>query len=198
MPSAYARTCIAALFALCLLGTHASMAQSAAATPGELWAALARGGHVAMIRHASAPGTGDPGNFRIGDCRTQRNLDDTGRNQARRTGDAFRANKVPVARIVSSEWCRCQETARLLALGNIETLRALNSLHGRPENEEVQRHALQALLRNVPVDGPSIVLVSHHATIGTFTGVYPQSGAIVVLKLTGAGNFDVSGSIPSS
>jgi hypothetical protein len=122
------RLCAAALFFLPLSAPSASGAE-----PAALWAALARGGNVAMIRHARAPGTGDPANFTIGDCSTQRNLDETGQSQAQRAGDAFRANKVTVARVLSSEWCRCEETARLLGLGAVKPLSALNSLHARQD-----------------------------------------------------------------
>jgi len=190
MTAALARTGILAALLLSLF------ASAAAAEPTALWRALASGGHVAMIRHAYAPGTGDPADFRIGDCSTQRNLNGTGRAQARQTGDAFRENKVAVARVLSSEWCRCQETATLLGVGAVETFPALNSLHGRAQNEAAQIQALRAFFRTLPADGPSVVMVSHQATISAFAGVYPQSGAIVVLKLTGDGGFDVTGSIP--
>ena len=78
---------------------------------------LKAGGHILMIRHALAPGNGDPPYFKIGDCATQRNLDDTGRNQARSIGVWLRKNGVTSARVYSSQWCRCLETARLLNLG---------------------------------------------------------------------------------
>lgn len=182
---------IAALIALSFL-----WARHGAANDQALWQALASGGHVAMMRHAYAPGTGDPDNFQLGDCTTQRNLDDTGRDQARRAGDAFRDNGVTVAQLLSSEWCRCQETARLLDIGAINTFPALNSLHRRRHNEEKQVTALKAFLKDLPTDGPAVVFVSHHATIGALTGAYPQSGAIIVVKLTGNGGFNVIGSIP--
>lgn len=171
------------------------LSAACAAETGRLWDALAGGGHVALMRHALAPGTGDPPNFRIGDCSTQRNLDDTGRAQARRTGDAFRQHRVKVARVLSSQWCRSRETAELLDVGSVETLPALDSLHGRREHEERQVQAMRRFLADLPADGPSVVLVSHQATISALTGAYPQSGAIVVLKLKGSGGFGVAGSI---
>ena len=84
------------------------------------------GGHILMIRHALAPGTGDPANFQIGDCSTQRNLDDRGRDQARAIGDWLRSKGITSARIYSSQWCRCLETAKLLKLGPVAELPALN------------------------------------------------------------------------
>jgi len=190
------QTGIARLSAVALLVLWPFAAASSATETDALWDALAQGGHVAMIRHAYAPGTGDPENFRIGDCGTQRNLDDTGREQARRAGEIFRDRDVAVARVLSSEWCRCQETARLLGIGAVETFPALNSLYNRRHNEERQVAALQRFLADLPADGPSVVLVSHHATIGALTGTYPQSGAIVVVRLSDGGGFDVVGSIP--
>ena len=93
----------------------------------EAWAALVKGGHVALIRHANAPPGygGDPPGFRFDDCKTQRNLDDVGREQARALGEAFRAHGVRVDRIVASPVCRCQDTAQLMAVGSVETSWAL-------------------------------------------------------------------------
>jgi phosphohistidine phosphatase SixA len=191
MPRGAARIPAAALLTALVLSTAAGATET-----GQLWGALAKGGHVALMRHALAPGGGDPSNFRIGDCGTQRNLDDTGRAQARRAGEAFRQNRVRVARVLSSQWCRSRETAELLGLGPVETLSALDSLHGRPEQEDAQMQAMRRFLDDLPAGGPSVVLVSHQATIAALTGSYPQSGAIVVLKLNPSGGFHVAGSIP--
>ena len=80
---------------------------------------LKKGGKIIFIRHALAPGGGDPSNFNINDCSTQRNLNNLGRNQSKRIGDFFRYNKIPIYSIHSSEWCRCKETA-LIAFGNFK------------------------------------------------------------------------------
>ncbi len=77
-----------------------------------------------MVRHAIAPGNGDPPNFNIGDCSTQRNLDDSGRTQARRIGRWLRSNGIKSARIYSSQWCRCLETAKLIDLGSVQEFRS--------------------------------------------------------------------------
>lgn len=183
------------LFAAALLLLSACSA--GATEQGSLWQALAGGGHVALMRHARAPGTGDPPDFRIGDCSTQRNLDETGRTQARRMGDAFRKHGVTVAKVFSSQWCRSRETAELLALGPVATLAALDSLHGRREHEEAQVQAMRRFLDGLPANGAAVVLVSHQATISALTGEYPQSGAVVVLKLKRPGGFEVAGSIPA-
>src|SRR5215470_16290628 len=93
----------------------------------EAWEALVKGGHVALIRHGNAPPGygGDPPGFRFDDCKTQRNMDDVGREQAKSLGEAFRKHGVRVDRIVASPVCRCQETAQLMAVGSIETSWAL-------------------------------------------------------------------------
>lgn len=98
----------------------------------DAWAALAAGGHVALIRHGNAPPGhgGDPPGFRIEDCRTQRNLDERGREQARALGGLFRQRGVRVDRIVSSPWCRCPETARLLSSRSGTRLHELRSRPG--------------------------------------------------------------------
>ncbi|HZN31975.1 MAG TPA: histidine phosphatase family protein, partial [Xanthobacteraceae bacterium] len=85
-----------------------------------LWAALRAGGHVALIRHtATIGGAGDPPGFRLDDCATQRNLTEQGRAQARRLGETFRAESVPVGKVLSSQWCRCRETVALMGLDPI-------------------------------------------------------------------------------
>jgi phosphohistidine phosphatase SixA len=191
MPRGAAWTPAAAFLTVLVLSTAAG-----ATGADQLWDALARGGHVALMRHALAPGGGDPPNFRIGDCSTQRNLDDTGRAQARRAGDSFRKHRVKVAKVLASRWCRSRETAALLDLGPVETLAALDSLHGRPDQEDAQVQAMRRFLDGLPAEGPAVVLVSHQATIVALTGVAPQSGAIVVLRLNVSGGFHVAGSIP--
>jgi phosphohistidine phosphatase SixA len=160
-----------------------------------LWAALVDGGHVALMRHARAPGTGDPRGFELDDCRSQRNLDQAGRDQARRTGAVFRERGVTIGRLLSSQWCRCLETARLLALGNVEPLTSLNSLFGRRAREPAQTAAIRALLADADPGGPSLVLVTHQVNITALTGIYPASGEIVVLRLGGPEIFAVWGTI---
>ena len=93
----------------------------------EAWAALVNGGHVALIRHGNAPPGygGDPPGFKIDDCKTQRNLDEVGRQQAKALGESFRNHGVRVDRIRSSPWCRCMETAHLMAVGTVDSSWAL-------------------------------------------------------------------------
>jgi broad specificity phosphatase PhoE len=134
-----------------------------AAEETALWRALGSKGHVALLRHAIAPGTGDPSEFAIGDCSTQRNLSEEGRKQAAR------------------QWCRCLETARLLGLGPVTELPILNSFFQRPERRNRQTQALEAWLASQDLDGP-LVLVTHQVNITALTGVYPASGELVVIR----------------
>ena len=158
-----------------------------------LWAALAAGGHVALMRHALAPGTGDPEHFRLDDCSTQRNLDQTGREQARRTRKMFRERGVTVGQVLSSQWCRCLDTAELLALGEVEPFPPLNSFFGARERAPDQTEAVWALLAEADTDGPSLVMVTHQVNITALTGISPRSGAIVVLRLGGPDIFETIG-----
>lgn len=167
---------------------------SADVTENEVWQALAGGGHVAMMRHARAPGTGDPAGFRIGDCTTQRNLDPGGRDQARAIGNAFRANGIAAARVFTSQWCRCRETAELLGLGAPKDLFALNSFFGERAKGPVQTEALRDWLRESTADGP-LVLVTHQVNITAFTGIYPASGEMVVFRLAPDGTPSVVGTV---
>ena len=146
-----------------------------------------------MLRHARAPGTGDPADFRLGDCASQRNLDDEGRAQATRLGERLRAGGIVSAKVYSSQWCRCLETARLLGLGPVEALPALNSFHGRPADRQPNLAALRAFLAGLPADGPLVVLVTHQVTIAGITGGGAASGETVVLEADGSGEPEIVG-----
>jgi broad specificity phosphatase PhoE len=181
-----------AALALCALAPVA--AAPALAAEESVWAALQRGGHVVLIRHAeTTPGVGDPPGFKIDDCSTQRNLSDAGRAQARRLGDAFRARGVAVERLLSSPWCRCLETAELAFRRTPQVAQALANFFGAPE----QRDALVAGLRRIVADHRgrgNLVLVTHGVSIGALTGVGAGMGTIVVAKPEGDGRFTVVGS----
>jgi broad specificity phosphatase PhoE len=148
-------------------------------------AELAKPGRVLILRHATAPGFGDPPQFRLGDCATQRNLDEAGRAQARALGARLRAAGLERAKVLSSQWCRCLETARLLGLGPVEPRPALNSFHGRPEERESKLAAVRKLLAALPRDGGPVVLVTHQVTISGLTGRGVVSGGGYVLELNG-------------
>jgi phosphohistidine phosphatase SixA len=159
-----------------------------------LWAALRSKKHFALIRHALAPGTGDPPEFTLGRRETQRNLSREGREQARRIGDLFRDNGIMEARVFSSEWYRCRETAGLLDLGPVILLSALNSFFGDYEERKPRTESLKLWLSRQDMDGP-LVLVTHQVNITALTGVFPSSGEIVVVKKDAQGEMEVLGSI---
>ena len=181
-----------AFCALALLAAAPAVAQDSAAA----WAALAKGGHVALIRHANAPGTGDPQGFSIEDCKTQRNLDDLGRAQARSLGDAFRSRKVSTGRIVSSPWCRCVDTARLMAVGNVET--SMSLLPDRDPGNPVRRTELKEMISSWRGPG-TLVLLTHGFTIQALFGFIPGSAETVVVKPRQGSNAggDLVGRIPT-
>ena len=154
---------------------------------------LKAGGHILTIRHALAPGNGDPPNFKIGDCATQRNLDDTGRDQARSIGVWLRNNGVTSARVYSSQWCRCLETARLLNLGPVQELAALNSYYERVQDREPNLRALNDFISQQPVKGELIILVTHFVTIADIAGTGVSSGGGALLALHADAPYTVVG-----
>jgi phosphohistidine phosphatase SixA len=161
-----------------------------------LWDALKSGGNFALLRHALAPGTGDPPEFQLGQCTTQRNLSDEGRDQARTIGGLFREYGIHEARVFSSQWCRCMETAKLLALGPVEELAVLNSFFQHYERREPQTRMLLEWLGKQNLDRPA-VLVTHQVNITALTGIYPDSGELVIVHRSPNGNIEVIGTIES-
>lgn len=154
-------------------------------------------GAVVMIRHAIAPGTGDPESFKLGDCTTQRNLSAAGRAQAVRIGDLFRANGINEARVYSSQWCRCLDTARLMALGPVEELAAINSFFRDFDRQDSQTRQLAEWLGRQNPD-KLLLLVTHQVNITAFTGVFPSSGDLVFIKVHSEGEVEVIGTIPTN
>ena len=152
----------------------------AADDSNEAWAALVKGGHVAVIRHGNAPPGygGDPPGFRFDDCKTQRNLDDIGREQARALGEAFRKHGVRVDRIMASPVCRCQETGQLMAVGSVETSWDLLPDTGP---SPVRFLALKEMVSSWRGPG-TLVLVTHALTVRALLGFLPIQGETVVLK----------------
>lgn len=160
-----------ALALLCL-----ALAPTASADPAAL--ARAMGADVLFLRHALAPGTGDPANFRLGDCTTQRNLSDEGRAQARAIGDAIRASNLPVAQVRTSQWCRARETADLLALAPAVEEPGLNSFFGNPDARSPTLDRLRQALTDLP-EGIT-VMVTHQVVITAITGqTVPSGGAVL-------------------
>jgi phosphohistidine phosphatase SixA len=183
-----------ALRMLALVGPIvASLAVPGTAADGEaLWTLLEGGGQVVMIRHAiTTPGVGDPPGMRLQDCKTQRNLTDQGRADARRVGAAFKARAIPVDRVLSSPWCRCLETARL-AFREPQVWTPLGNLYGRSELRDQQVKEMQATLSE-PRPGGNTILVSHGSTISAATGINPDTAEMVIITPQGNGKFAVGG-----
>jgi phosphohistidine phosphatase SixA len=158
-----------------------------------LWALLQKGGQVVLLRHAlTDPGVGDPPEFRLDVCATQRNLSEQGRGDARRLGEALRERRVPVARLLSSPWCRCLETARLVFGREAEVEPALGNLFGRPEREAGQLAALRALVGR-PVTGGNAFMVTHGSTTYALTDVSPATTEMVIVEPRPGGAFRVAG-----
>lgn len=160
---------------------------SAAEVPaGDLWSRIAGGGYLLLIRHASTePGFGDPPQFRIGDCSTQRNLSPQGRDESRRLGEAFRRHRVPVSEVRSSPWCRCQETAEL-AFGKAQVWNELASLHFDASREaEQQRAVVDAALAHArrPAGEGNLILVTHNFNIRSLLGVSPSQAEVIVARV---------------
>ena len=163
--------------------TIAGTCQGAAPTEAELWQTLQRGEAVALMRHALAPGTGDPPEFVVGDCDTQRNLSAEGRAQARAIGERFRDNGIEAAQVYSSRWCRCLDTARLLGIGDVTPFDGLSSFFRDRDAEPERTAATRALIAERAAPGrPPLVLVTHQVNITALTGVFPGSGEMVVVR----------------
>lgn len=185
-----------ALLVICLaqFSLNASQAKSPSA-----WASLQQGkpGYVVMIRHALAPGTGDPPDFKLGDCSTQRNLSAKGREQAVQLGKEFRDRNIRIAKVLSSQWCRCLDTAKLMNLGKVEPFPALNSFFQNPKMEARQTAEIRKFIISNRNTQGAIIMVTHQVNITALTGIVPQSGESVVLRASEQGQVGVVGRLPA-
>ncbi|MEG4169848.1 MULTISPECIES: histidine phosphatase family protein [unclassified Microcoleus] len=182
------------------IGLITATASSDAATNAQTqagWQLLQRGerGLVVAMRHAIAPGTGDPANFKLGDCSTQRNLSAQGRTQAKQIGAEFRNRNIKVARVLSSQLCRCLETAKLINLGKVEPFPALNSFFRDSSKEARQTAAIRKLIVDNRNTKGAIIMVTHQVNITAITDIVPQSGEAVILKSDREGKIQIVGRI---
>ena len=141
---------------------------------------LEDGGKLIFIRHAYAPGNGDPAGFNLNDCSTQRNLSDDGRKQAQRIGEFFTKNKIEIDKVLSSEWCRCKETAKI-AFKNYSTNSFLNSFYSSKfsKNKDKQVKAFNYYIKNLE-SKKNLIFVTHYVFISEVLNYGPSSGEIVV------------------
>ncbi len=139
-----------------------------------------QGGKLIFIRHAYAPGSGDPKNFNLNDCSTQRNLNDSGREQSKIIGSLFSTYNIEIEKVYSSEWCRCKETAAI-AFGRFETIKFLNSFYS-PEfakNRKIQIREFQKFINNWNKKD-NLIFVTHYVFISEILNYAPSSGEIVI------------------
>ena len=134
--------------------------------------------NVIFLRHSWAPGFGDPENFKIDDCSTQRNLSDEGVLQARKIGKFFLKNQIQFSEILTSEWCRCKDTIKEMNIGDWETFSGLNSFFQNFSKKKVLS-LLHDKLNNVKND-EIILLVTHQVVISEITNISPPSGGMVI------------------
>jgi broad specificity phosphatase PhoE len=161
----------------------ALLPEAMAQTQADFWGLLRAGGCVVLMRHAqTVAGIGDPPGFRLGECSTQRNLSDAGREQAQRVGQAFARERIRVDEVRSSAWCRCTETADL-AFGRHTVWAPVNSFFRDNSGPEQTR----AVLRDVAsLQAPrNLVLVTHQVNISSLTGEYPAMGEIFIARPNG-------------
>ncbi len=154
-------------------------------------------GYVLLIRHSLAPGVGDPENFKLNDCSTQRNLSDIGRQDARDLGEWLARRQIKIARIESSRWCRAKETATLLNLGKVRLNRNLDSLF---QVTDLANHPQTLRVRKQIVDYRNksglLIMVGHFVNIGALTTVGVDSGEGVLVRADSKGVISVVGTTP--
>lgn len=163
----------------------------------DVWTQMRKNtGYVVLLRHAkTVSGTGDPPGFELDDCNTQRNLSEAGREQAKQIGSEFRERDIPVAQVLSSQYCRCLDTARLLDLGTVEPAPMLNSIFEDRTTATQQAEQTRQRILNHRNNRGVIVMVSHYANIAEITGTPLQEGEIVVTRADPQGDLEVVGRI---
>ena len=155
---------------------------------------LNEGKKVVFLRHAIAPGNGDPVNFDIKDCSTQRNLNNKGIIQSRKIGTFFLTNNIKIDKVLSSEWCRCKDTAKI-AFGKFKTLSALNSFYEAryAKNKFKQIKDLKKYINNWESDS-NLIIVTHYIVISALLNTTTSSGEMVITdkKLNILGNLEIN------
>jgi len=168
---------------------------SAPASAQDAWAELARPGAIVLFRHATAPGVGDPDHFRLGECATQRNLSDEGRAEARRLGEQFRSRRITVGAVLTSQWCRTRDTARLAFGEQPKDEPVFNSFFRQSQAQrDAQTAQAAALLARWKGPG-ALVVVTHQVNITALTGIGAMSAEGVVVRVAGDGKVQVLGNL---
>lgn len=163
--------------------------QNTARAQTKLANALQDGQHVLLMRHADAPGYGDPQGYQLNQCSTQRNLGERGRKQAQAIGDWLAKQGITKAQIYSSPWCRCFDTATLLNKGGVTREAALGSFFDDMSQAKKQTEDLAKLIQLERIKYPTspIIMVTHHVNIESFTGKVLNSGDMILVKVNSSG-----------
>ena len=145
------------------------------------WKTAKEGNKIILIRHALAPGGGDPAGFKIGDCKTQRNLNQVGIDQSKRIGKLFEKNQILIDQVLSSQWCRCKDTAKY-AFKKFKEFSSLNSTFQFPynKNETKQLEEIKNFVKKWDGQEKNLILVTHYSIITAITNAVPGSGEIVI------------------
>ena len=159
---------------LSLLSSHSHSSE-------QNWQSAKEGNKIILIRHSLAPGGGDPEGFNIDDCTTQRNLNQAGIEQSKRIGNLFKDKNIPIDQVLSSQWCRCKDTAKY-AFQNFQEFSALNSTFQSPfdQNESKQIKEIINFIKDWNGKGKNLILVTHYSIISAITSEAPSSGEIVI------------------
>ena len=160
---------------------------------------LQDGQHVLLVRHADAPGYGDPAGYQLNNCSTQRNLGDRGRKQSILIGEWLSAQGVRSAKVISSPWCRCLDTARLLNKGPVTQSNALGSFFDDMSLEKQRTQDLNELIRTQLIENRStpLILVTHHVNIQAFAGKVVNVGDMVLVRIDKNGKYISQETFPS-
>jgi phosphohistidine phosphatase SixA len=176
------------------------LGQSAMANEEAIWDKLQGTnpkGYVLLLRHTIAPGVGDPENFKLNDCSTQRNLSQVGRDDAKAVGDWLKRRDIKISRVESSRWCRAKQTAQLLGIGRVRLNSNLDSLF---ESADPAKAIQTVRVKKQIVDWRNksglLVLVGHFVNIGAVAGVGVGSGEGVLVKADSKGKITVVGLTP--
>ena len=183
--------------ALLVAGASLWLPAHAEVTPESLWKKLRAGGFVILVRHASTnAGVGDPPGYKLEDCATQRNLSDAGREESRRIGERVRKERVPIARVYTSPWCRCRETAEL-AFGKSEDWAPLGSTFDTPHLDSGTTETVKKRILGYSITKPkgNVVMVTHNVNIAALTRLSVATGALVVVRPDGCCGLRVEGTL---
>ena len=172
----------------------AAVCMLAGADDSATWAALRRDGAVALVRHGEAPGVGDPPGWKLDDCATQRNLDDTGRAQARTLGERLRTERIPVRRILASPWCRTTETATLLGVGAVQSEPTFANAFVLSDRRAELAAGARALIGRWRGPG-TLLVVTHGENIRALTGRTPATAELVVVSVGADGSLRELGAV---